>query len=155
MSGGAILVSADGKVLVSTGGKVLAGVCDDTLVRHVLDVPVLGGYFGPHTFHTRDAIQILLCQDDGDGSSLAWGVTATFTFTPDAGHPPITGFVLSASWAEHHTSILHKNCDCTDTFPDATGTWDCQWSFTGTDNFDVMHVSVLYCHISDCPTYGG
>ena len=129
--------------------------CVDSAINHVQDFWATGGLDGVYTYHTSGSIQWLLCQDDADGSSLDWGVTATFSFDPDTGHPSVSQSPLSASWAEHHTGEVHSNCDCGDLIPDATGTWTVTISHTGYDCCDAAHLSTMPCAVTDCPTYTG
>ncbi len=125
------------------------GCCPETIVASGRATDEIDGVY---TFHTAGPTQLLLCQDDDDGSSLYWGIEAAFSFTPDPGHPSVTQGALAASWAEHHTRKRHENCDCGTWFPDATGTWTVTLSHTGSDCCDAWHIGVRLCDTT-CPHY--
>ena len=89
------------------------------------------------TFRTICDREIRLCQSDNDGSSMAWGVTATLSFDPDPGYPEVSGFTLNHSWDEHHTSTPHLECD-SKTISGAVGLWTAVVTMTGYDCCDTI-----------------
>jgi hypothetical protein len=71
----------------------------------------LPGYVhGIWTFRTEGDIMLYVSQTDNDGQSVAWGITALFTFTPDPGEPAISAFTLSVSWGRHFPSPGMGHC---------------------------------------------
>lgn len=113
------------------------------------------GIDGVYTLRSAGAIRLRVCQLDDDGSSLAWGYTATFSFAPDPGHPAASQGALTVSWPEHHTSTPHVNCVCGEILTNATGTWTITLTHTGYDCCDAWAIIADPCTDHDCPTYDG